>query len=60
MHEYAREMHRAKVLVRKLKIMVKAALGRPRFGKKSGQAWRGPDMAQQVFWMCVAKKWDLN
>ena len=37
-------MHRAEVLVGKFEEMVKATPGRPRFGKKSGQPGRSPDV----------------
>ena len=46
---------RPKCLSEILEKWRKRHLGRPRFGKKNGQAGRGPDMAQKVFRICEAK-----
>ena len=59
-HEDAREMHRAEVIVRKLGKMEKATLGRPRFGKKNGQAGRSSDLVQKMLGLCEAENGDRN
>ena len=46
-HQNARKVHRAEVLVRKVGQMGKATFGRPRFGEKSSQAGRNIDLVQE-------------
>ena len=53
--ENERKMHRAEVLVRKFGKMRKAIFGRPRFGKKSGQAGRSSDSEQKMLGLCAKK-----
>ena len=54
-HENARNMHRAEVLVKDLGELENATFERARYGKKNGQAGRSFHPVQNMFGPCEAK-----
>ena len=48
-------MHRAETLVKEFGKLEKETLGRPRFGKKNGQAGRGSDFVHKILGLCEAE-----
>ena len=58
-HEHARKMCRAEILVKGFGKMRKAKCGRTRYGKKNGQTGRSFALAQIMLGLCE-REWDQN